>query len=222
MPFGCCECGEWVLLLLARLICDVAVSCCHLKFTAGLCCCKLVVVWFGSPFVLLRRRSPATASQQLPATQPAPPESQKQQLARLLQQHIQQQHEIHNPYIRRSTQQGISPPEGHPSISRNTPNRYSVQQNQQLVTNGTSNSVEFRSASERVEQRREDCPSFRRLQQQQQFSKQTQHHSAARNTSSSATSAITSISRGQVSSSSLQFKAPSPEATNRPNRRSAI
>ncbi|GMH06049.1 hypothetical protein Nepgr_007889 [Nepenthes gracilis] len=56
MPFGCCECGEWVMLLLVRLICDVAVSCCPLKFTAGLCCCKLVVVWFGSPFVLLRRR----------------------------------------------------------------------------------------------------------------------------------------------------------------------
>ncbi|GMH28212.1 hypothetical protein Nepgr_030055 [Nepenthes gracilis] len=92
-------------------------------------------------------------------------------------------------------------------------NAYQNQQNQQLVTNGTSNSVQFRSASERVEQRREDCPSFRRLQQQQQFSKQTQHHSAARNTSSSATLAITSISRRQVSSSSLQSKAPSPEAT---------
>ncbi|GMH24787.1 hypothetical protein Nepgr_026630 [Nepenthes gracilis] len=40
---------------------------------------------------------------------------------------------------------------------------------------------------------------------------QTQHHSAAR--TSSATSAITSINRRQVSSSSLQSKAPSPEAT---------
>ncbi|GMH23527.1 hypothetical protein Nepgr_025370 [Nepenthes gracilis] len=88
---------------------------------------------------------------------------------------------------------------------------YQNQQNQQLVTNGTSNSVQFRSASERVEQRRADCfESFRRLQQHQQFSTQhciTQPHMG------SVTSAITSISRRQVSSSSNQSKAPSPEAT---------